>query len=148
MQLCVSVVSHAKTLGYEPSSCRGPIATVNISLTTTSPTKTMTGTAFTSSVDGTSYQFVTIADITASNIGNAVAFDSTSLYEGTYVTVKYVVDTSDAEQRFILTDNRADTTTLRVRVQTSVSDSTVTTYTKATDITQLSANSSVYFLQR
>ena len=143
-----SVVSHAKTLGYEPSSCRAPIATVNISLTTTSPTKTMpAGTAFTSTVDGTSYQFVTIADITASNIGNAVAFDSTSLYEGTYVTVKYVVDTSDAEQRFILTDNRADTTTLRVRVQTSVSDSTVTTYTKATDITQLSATSSVYFLQ-
>ena len=32
-------------------------------------------------------------------------------------------------------------------MQTSVSDSTVTTYTKATDITQLSANSSVYFLQ-
>ena len=24
-----SVVSHAKTLGYEPSSCRAPIATVN-----------------------------------------------------------------------------------------------------------------------
>ena len=119
-----SVVSHAKTLGYEPSSCRAPIATVNISLETTSPTKTMpAGTAFTSTVDGTSYQFVTIADITASNIGNAVAFDSTSLYEGTYVTVKYIVDTSDAEQRFILTDNRADTTTLRVRVQTSVNDS-------------------------
>ena len=36
------------------------------------------GTAFTSTVDGTSYQFVTIADITASNIGNTVAFDSTS----------------------------------------------------------------------
>ena len=143
-----SVVSHAKTLGYEPSSCRAPIATVNISLTTTSPTKTMpAGTAFTSTVDGTSYQFVTIADVTASNIGNVVPFDSTSLYEGTYVTVKYVVNTSDANQRFILTDNRADTTTLRVRVQTSVSDSTVTTYTKATDITQLSANSSVYFLQ-
>ena len=46
-----------------------------------------------------------------------------------------------------MTDNRADTTTLRVRVQTSVSDSTVTTYTKTTDITQLSATSSVYFLQ-
>ena len=146
--LRTSVVSHAKTLGYEPSSCRAPIATVNISLTTTSPTKTMpAGTAFTSTVDGTSYQFVTVADVTASNIGNVVPFDSTSLYEGTYVTVKYVVDTSDVEQRFILTDNRADTTTLRVRVQTSVSDSTVTTYTKATDITQLSATSSVYFLQ-
>ena len=48
-----SVVSHAKTLGYEPSSCRAPIATVNISLETDSPTKTMpAGTAFTSTVVG------------------------------------------------------------------------------------------------
>ena len=146
--LRTSVVSHAKTLGYEPTSCRAPIATINISLETDSPTKTMpAGTAFTTTVDGESYQFVTIADVTASNIGNAVAFDSTSLYEGTYVTVKYIVDTSDVEQRFILTDNRADTTTLRVRVQNAVNDTNVTTYTKATDITQLSATSSVYFLQ-
>ena len=33
---------------------------------------------------------------------------------------------------------------LRVRVQTSIGDSTVTTYTKATNITQLSATSSVF----
>ena len=116
-----SVVSHAKTLGYEPTSCRAPVATVNISLETDSPTKTMpAGTAFTTTVDGTSFQFVTIADITASNIGNTVAFDSTSLYEGTYVTIKYIVDTSDVEQRFILTDNRADTSTLTVKFKTQL----------------------------
>ena len=32
----------------------------------------MGGTAFTTTVDGTSYQFVTIADVTASNIGNVL----------------------------------------------------------------------------
>ena len=42
-----SIVSHAKTLGYEVSSARAPIATVNISLATDSATKTMpAGTAF------------------------------------------------------------------------------------------------------
>ena len=46
-----------------------------------------------------------------------------------------------------MTDNRADTTTLTVKVQTSSSDSTTTTYTEATDITQVSASSNVYFLQ-
>ena len=47
-----SVVSHAKTLGYEPTSCRAPVATVNISLETESPTKTMVaGTAFTTTID-------------------------------------------------------------------------------------------------
>ena len=144
-----SIVSHAKTLGYETTSSRAPIATINVSLSTTAPTKTMpAGTAFTSTVDGTSYQFVTISDITASNsTGTSVPFDNVTVYEGTYVISKYVVDTSDIDQRFILTDPRSDTTTLTVKVQTSATDTTTTTYTKATDITQLATTSTVYYLQ-
>ena len=143
-----SAVSHAKTLGYEVSSARAPIATVNVVLSTNASTKTMpAGTAFTASVDGTNYQFVTISDVTASNVGSAVNFDSTNIYEGTYVTTKYIVDSSDIDQRFILTDPRSDTSTLTVKVQTSTTDTTTTTYTKATDISQLSASSTVYFLQ-
>ena len=144
-----SIVSHAKTLGYETTSSRAPIATINVSLSTTAPTKTMpAGTAFTSTVDGTSYQFVTISDITASNsTGTSVPFDNVTVYEGTYVISKYVVDTSDIDQRFILTDPRSDTSTLTVKVQTSETDTTTTTYTKATDITQLDTTSTVYYLQ-
>ena len=143
-----SVVSQAKSLGYEVSSARASIATVNVTLSTTAASKTMpAGTTFTTTVDGVSYQFVTIADITSNNIGNAINFDSTKIYEGTYVTSKYIVDTSDIEQSFTLTDPRADTTTLTVKVQNSVTDTTTTTYTKATDISQLSSSSTVYFLQ-
>ena len=143
-----SVVSHAKTLGYEVSSCRAPIATINVSLSTTSATKTMSaGTAFTSTVDDVSYQFVAISDVTSTNVGNAVNFDSINIYEGTYVTTKFIVDTSDIDQRFIVADNRVDTSTLTVKVQTSATDTSTTTYTKATDISQLSATSTAYFLQ-
>ena len=143
-----STVSHAKALGYEVTSSRAPVATVNITLSTTASTKTMpAGTAFSATVDGTSYQFVTIADVTSTNIGSAVNFDSTSIYEGTYVTSKYLVDSSDIDQRFILTDPRSDTSTLTVKVQTSATDTSTTTYTKATDISQLTASSTVYFLQ-
>ena len=143
-----SIVSHAKTLGYEVTSARAPNATINVSLTTSSSTKTMpAGTAFTSTIDDVSYQFVTIADITSTNNGGVVSFDSTKIYEGTYVTTKYLVDTSDIEQRYILGDSRADTSTLTVKVQNSASDSTTTTYTKVTDITQLSPTSTVYYLQ-
>ena len=105
------------------------------------------GTAFSTTVDGTSYQFVTISDVTASNNGGTVSFDSTQIYEGTYLTTKFVVDTSDVDQRFVLGDNRADTSTLVVKVQTSSTDTTTTTYTKATDISQLSSTSTVYYLQ-
>jgi hypothetical protein len=143
-----SVVSHAKSLGYEVSSPRAPIAVINVGLSTSASTKTMpAGTAFTTVVDGTDYQFVTIADVTASNTGSTVPFDSVNIYEGTYITTRYTVDTSDVDQRFTLGDANADTSTLTVKVQTSNSDTSTTTYTKATDITQLSSNSTVYFLQ-
>ena len=143
-----SVASHAKALGYQITSARAPVATINISLSTTDASKTMpAGTAFTTTVDDVTYQFVTIAAVTSSNTGNAVPFDNTKIYEGTYTTTKYIVDTSDVNQRFILTDARSDTSTLTVKVQNSVSDTTTTTYTLATDITQLNTESKVYFLQ-
>ena len=143
-----SVVSHAKMLGYEVSSPRAPKAIINISLNTTNALATMgAGTAFTTSVDGTSYQFVTINDVTSQNSGSSIPFDSTEIYEGTYTKTKYLVDSNDVDQRFMLTDVRADTTTLTVKVQNSASDTTTTTYTKATDITQLSTTSTVYYLQ-
>ena len=143
-----SVVSHAKTLGYEVSSARAPYATVNVTLITDANTKTMSaGTAFTTSVDSVDYQFVTIADVTASNTGTSVPFDSVKIYEGTYVTSSYTVDTSDVDQRFLVNNPRADTSTLTVKVQNSSTDTTTTTYTKATDITQLTSDSTVYYIQ-
>ena len=143
-----SVVSHAKMLGYEVASPRAPKATINVSLNTSNATATMSaGTAFTTKVDGIDFQFVTINDVTKQNTGNSIPFDSLEIYEGTYTRTKYLVDSNDVDQRFMLTDVRADTTTLTVKVQNSASDTTATTYTKATDITQLSSTSTVYYLQ-
>ncbi len=143
-----SAVSHAKTLGYEIRSATSPMAIINVSLKTDSTSKTMpAGTAFTTTLDGVNYQFVTIADVTGAKFGNSVNFDSQKVYEGTYVTSRYTVNTSDLEQKFILRDNRADTSTLTVKVQNSTTDTTTTTYTKATDITQLASDSTVYYLQ-
>ena len=143
-----SIVSHAKTLGYTPTSARASKAIVDVTLNTNSSSLTMpAGTVFNTAVDGVSYKFSTITDVTKSNTGNSIPFLNTDIYEGTFITTRYSVDSSDIDQRFLLTDNRADTTTLTVKVQTSSSDSTTTTYTKTTDITQLTASSNVYFLQ-
>ena len=143
-----SVVSHAKQLGYEVSSARAPTATINIAVTTNSDTLTMpAGTKFSASADGQSYSFVTTSDITKSNSGGVVSFNDTLIYEGTYVTANYTADSSDVTQRFLLTDDRADVNTLTVQVQNSETDTETTTYTKATDISQLTSTSSVYFLQ-
>ena len=144
-----SIVSHAKTLGYVPTSARASTATVDITLNTLAlATATMSaGTVFTTTVDGTDYQFVTSTAATASNTGAGITYNDTKIYEGTYISTRYTVDSSDADQRFLLTSNSADTTTLTVKVQNSSSDTTVTTYTEATDITQVGTDSNVYFLQ-
>ena len=143
-----SIVSHAKTLGYTPSSARAAKAVVDVTLNTNEASLTMpAGTVFNTTVDGVEYKFSTITDVTKSNAGNNVPFLNTDIYEGTFITTRYTVDSSNIDQRFLLTNNRADTTTLTVKVQTSSSDSTTTTYTEATDITQVTSSSNVYFLQ-
>ena len=143
-----SIVSHSKTLGYVPTSARAAKATVDVTLNTNETTITMpAGTVFNASVDGTSYKFSTITDVTKSNTGGGIPFLNTDIYEGTFITTRYTVNSSDIDQRFLLTDNRADTSTLTVKVQTSSTDTTTNTFTEATDITQVSATSNVYFLQ-
>ena len=143
-----SVVSHAKTLGYVPQSARAATATVEVALNTTNTTATMdAGTVFNTTIEGDAYTFINPTTTTKSNIGNSVVFSNLVLYEGTFVTTRYTVDTQDVEQRFLIPDNRADTRTLTVKVQNSASDSTTTTYTLATDIAQVTGTSNVYFLQ-
>ena len=66
---------------------------------------------------------------------------------GTFITTQYTVDSGDVNQRFLLTDNRADTNTLTVSVQNSSTDTTSATYTKTTDISQVTSTSINYFLQ-
>jgi hypothetical protein len=147
-QLRSSVVSHAKTLGYTSRSATAANATVDIFLNTSNPSATMpAGTIFTSSIGDTSYQFVTTQDVTSLLSGSTIEFTDVIISEGSYVSTRYTVDTQNIEQRFLINDDRADTATLTIDVQNSVSDSTLTTYTLATDISALTSTSNVYFLQ-
>ena len=146
-----NIVSLAKMLGYTPTSPKSPTATVDIlmnNIPTTVATITMAkGTAFTTSVDGETYQFVTNAIHTLTPTNGVYKFSSIPLYEGTLVTFKYTADSTDVDQRFVIPSVSADTSTLKVSVQNSASDTTTSTYTLATGITSINATSKVYFLQ-
>jgi hypothetical protein len=144
-----NIVSLAKMLGYTPTSPKAPTASIDILVNNASGTSiTMAkGTTFTTSVDGTSYQFVTNAAHTITPSSGVYRFSSIPVYEGTLVTFKYTVDTSDPDQRFIIPSANADTSTLKVQVQNSVSDTTTATWTKASGFTSLDDTSKVYFLQ-
>ena len=144
-----NIVSLAKMLGYTPTSAKSPLANVDITINNGSgATVTMAkGTVFTTTVDGTSYQFVTNAETTISPLEGVYKFSSVPIYEGTLVTFKYTVDSSDTDQKFLIPSVNADTSTLKVSVQNSSSDTTTNTYSKATSFTSLNDESKVYFIQ-
>src|SRR6056300_1304425 len=121
-----NIVSLAKMLNYTPSSVRAPIASIDVTVNNATGTSlTMTkGSVFTISVDGVSYEYLTNEDHTISPVNGIYKFDNINIYEGTLVNFRYTVDSNDVDQRFKLTSSNVDTTSLKVSVQNSSSDST------------------------
>ena len=148
-QLRSSVASLAKLVGYTPNSARAPIADLKLVINdgTGSTITIPAGTKFSSAIDGLTYTFVTVGDHVVQPIDGVYTAQSLEVYEGTYVSYNYTVDTSDIDQRFLIPSDRADSTTISVAVQNSASDVTTSTYNKATSITELNGDSKVYFLQ-
>ena len=147
--LRASVVSKAKQVGYTPTSSTASSAIVDVTVNNaTGATLTMTrGTKFSTTVDGTSYNFVNNADLTITPVDGVYKFSNVDIFEGTYLNFKYTVNTSDIDQRFIIPNDNVDTTTLTIKIQESSSDSTTNTYTLASGITGIDSSSKVFFLQ-
>ena len=146
-----NIVSLAKMLGYTPTSAKASNAVLSVKVnsvpnTTTSLTMAK-GTVFTTSVDGTSYQFVTNQSYTIQPNAGVFQFDNVNVFEGTLVTFKYTVDSNDVDQKFIIPSNNADTSTLKVSLQTSASDTTTEVYSLANSYSGLTDVSKSYFIQ-
>ena len=144
-----SIVSHAKHVGYTPISATS--ATANIKITfnaaTASSLTVNEGTAFTTSVNNVTYQYIIRDAVTVTPVDGVYTL-TTDIREGTLATNKYTVDTSDANQRYLIENDLADVNTLTVSVQNASTDSTTTTYTKASDLGAVTATSKVYYLEQ
>ena len=144
-----SIVSHAKHVGYTPRSATSPIAKLNVVVSDLSGSTAVEArdTTFTTTVDSVSYNYVVKDDTTISPVDGVYTFSELPVYEGTLVNNKFTVDTTNADQRFLIENPLADTTTLQVTVQNSSTDSTTTTYTKSTDLADVTSTSTVYYLE-
>mgnify|MGYP001266784476 FL=1 len=144
-----NIVSLAKMLGYTPNSPRAPRASINVVVNNGSGTSiTMAkGTTFVSNVNGTSYQYLTNEDITTTPVDGVYTFSNVALYEGTLVKFKYTVDETDVDQKFVIPSANADTSTLKVIVQNSASDTTSATYSLSSGYSGVSSTTQAYFIQ-
>ena len=146
-QLRDSVASRAKMLDYVPRSARGASTTLNVVITPTGAPNTVTvakNSQFSATLDGESYKFVTPQAYTFSS--NDSYTGNITITEGRPVTHRFTVS-SNSPVRYILPNENVDTTSITVDVQTSVGNLSSSRYNLASDITQVQANSAVYFLQ-
>lgn len=145
-----SVVSLAKHLGYTPSTSQASSARINVTINNPvgSPAQlTMSkGTVFRSRVSDVNYQFVTTSDVTIVPTEGVYTFTNIDIKEGTLLQLLYTKNASNTTQRFLIPEENFDSTTLSVRVQNSLNDLTVTTFTKAENILDIQSTSNVYFL--
>ena len=143
-----NVVSLAKMIGYTSASAKAPVASLDVTVNdATGTTLTMTkGQTFTTAVDGTTYNFITNSDLTITPVDGIFKFSNVPVYEGTPITFRYTVDSTDPDQKFLIPSVNADTSTLTIRVQTSLTDTTSETFTNVSGLTNLGPESAVFFL--
>jgi hypothetical protein len=144
-----SVVSLSKMLGYTPRSAVCSRAKVNATITAPSSSPELATLPaqqpFSTSIDGTSYTFYNLEDVTvARSTGGTYTFSSLTLVEGTPLSFKYTVATG---VRYIIPNANIDVSTLSVQVQESSTSDLYQTFTRAEDLTAVTDTTKVYFLK-
>ena len=155
-QIRGNIVSRAKLLGYIPRSVLAPRAIVNITVDVSGESSsnipsTLTlsrGAKLTTNVDGRNYRYVVLNEQTAllSPSGTFV-FDNVTIVEGTRKKLLYRVDNDIENQKFQLSDDDADTSTLRVLVQANELSTSYDNYTQFESLLNVDSSSRVYYIQ-
>lgn len=154
-QLRSSILSHAKLMNYVPGSPQGALSKINVTVTPSisedQAATTLTLNKYTrllgTSKDGINYPFVTLYSNTATKSGGAFNFSNVHIKQGEVNSIQFIMDASNSARRFAIPSSNVDTTTVIINVQESATNTDISAYTLAEDITELTANSKVYFLE-
>jgi len=155
-----NVVSLARNIGYVPRSKTSARATINLNDINLGPTsnaipkllKIRPGLICIGNEQGSTFRFSVPDSITSSrikNVGNdsfAQFDDDIEIYEGTYLSRTYLVDTS-IDQRFIIDSPNIDTSTLRVYVSAIGEPNLIRKYSQVDNILDIDKNSEIYLIQ-
>ena len=146
-----SAVNIAKALNYTPRSVTSAKIIGNIAVSVVGSPAAITlpkYTKFKAVFNGETYYFLTQEAITIfRSAGGTYTLTDVELIEGSFVSERYIKDINDADQRFIISNATADTSTLVVRVQNSVSDSTVRVFNLTDNIVSLTSTTTAYFIE-
>lgn len=154
-QVRQNILSHAKNINYVPNSAQGSLSKVNIVATPSgaedNSISTVTLDKYTriigQDIDGENYTFVTLNSNTVSKIGGSFSFANVFIKQGEVITYQFEASSNNISRRYQIPSSNVDTTTLIVTVQESASNTYTTEYKLANDLTEITANSRVYFIE-
>ena len=149
-----NVVSLARNIGYTPRSRTSARARITF-LVDTSGLSTFPisltlkkGLVCTSNSFGNqSFTFSTVEDITVPIINGIALFDNVEIIEGTYLTQNFVVDVNNLNQKYILSNANIDTSTVRVDVQNSQTNTATRKFVLSDSLFNVTPRSKVFFIQ-
>jgi hypothetical protein len=143
-----NVVSLARNIGFVPLSRRASKASISFIVTGINPqVKTVTlkaGVVCTGNLDNTSYIFSIPEDVTVGVANQEAIFSDVDIYEGTYLTKTFTVDTSQPNQKYIIPNPYVDTSTIRVNVN---SGGTIDEYSAVDSIVGINSTSQIFLIQ-
>jgi hypothetical protein len=151
-----SVTSIAKTLGYTPTSRKSARANITLQIdppaTFTNTSLTVTrDTPFTAKTAKNTYTFFPKEDYVSGLVtletGQTGFTFPMELIEGKRVTNTFIVDQSNKSGPFVLPNSNIDTTTVRVRVQTSSTVTSVVTWNFYDDIVEVDGTTKAFFIE-
>ncbi len=155
-QIRGNIVTRAKLLGYIPRSVLAPRATITITVDVSGESGIIPsaltlprGAKLTTNVDGRNYRYVVLNEQSAviSGNGNTFTFDNVTIVEGTRKKLLYRVDNDIKNQKYQISDDDADTSTLRVLIQANEESTSYDNYTQFDSLLNVDSSSRVYYLQ-
>jgi len=150
-----NVTSLARLIGYVPRSTTSARAKISFfvdmnGLTTKPITLTLKRglvAATKVSFNGINFTFCIPTDITVPVINGIASFEEIEIYEGTFLTETFTINSNDANQRIILSNPKIDTSVLNVLVKDTPSDTATQKYNLVEDLFDIDGTSKVFFIQ-
>ena len=151
-QIRKNVVSRAKEIGYTPTSATASSATIDLQVnnpliggeTPTSLTLNR-GHKFKTVYDGFNYPYVLLESQTITPLNNVFKFENLEIYQGTMNSDIFAYNGQIQNQRFPLTEELVDTSSITVTVQSTGGSSSA--WSQSTDISSVNSNSTVWYVQ-
>jgi hypothetical protein len=145
-----NVVSLARNIGYVPRSKRAAKASVGFFIsgisTSVSTISFQPGVVANGSVSDVNYIFSLPEKVTVA-AENGTSFGTLEIYQGQYLENSWIVNNSQPNQRYIIPNDSVDTSTLRVKVKNTSTDTTSTEYKLVDNILGITSTSNIYLIQ-